>query len=260
MDENKVSKQLKKINNLLVEEAKQRGLLVIDPKTKIWMIDPLLRQKDNENYLPHRKILRDILEKELGRLGFTPELCKATGLLIPPAFRATLTNGSLLKDPGAGVAHGEFIHAIQWLLIAWENQDSSFLSNLLITFKDLGNANYTATQSGKSAFLEKTIWDIIVDSTDAKDYRSPEYMQSALLNHTPEDNTSLIKELVASRNIKRTLEENNKFKYNLSQHKLQYPNKQYNQDNNSTLLWPKISLVVAENEGSMEEIEKQPTP
>jgi len=105
-DENEIRKGLKKLNRLLEEEIAKRKN----------------NRQDN-----HKKLLRSVLENELAKLGFQVPLKKAVDILSQPEFLNFVLQGLLLKDPGAGLSHGEFTHIIQWLLIAWGNEEHHFL-------------------------------------------------------------------------------------------------------------------------------------
>lgn len=173
---------LKTLNGLLITEAKERNLSVDDDKKC--------------GYLQHKKVLRSVLEQELAKIGFEPDLGKALGVLENSTFAQIYSKGVLLKDPGAGVEHGEFTHPIQWLIIGWQQQDTAFLSlPVLKMFSRFGE---------DPKFL--LIWDTVVDQIKeaCTDARSPERLHTMILNSDDPD-LSLLKILCQSRVKKREM-------------------------------------------------------
>ncbi|VVC75357.1 hypothetical protein AQUSIP_06470 [Aquicella siphonis] len=186
-DENAVINQLKRLNVLLKEEAKIQGLKVNEPT-------PF-------GYLQHKKVLRNVLERELAKMGFQPDFGKTTGFLKPEVFRSAISAGLIVKDPGVSIEHGEFTHAIQWLLIAWQQSDSAFLSKPVIdVFKQLGDDRSVYPQSSGT---EKNIWDVIVDQqpTVSPDCRSPEHLHKLIL--TSQDNDLLMLKILCEERAKK---------------------------------------------------------
>jgi hypothetical protein len=180
--------QLKKLNALLVEEAKRRHL-------------PINFDDPNEVYLKHNKLLRNVLEQELEKIGFQPELAKALDYIPPKIFRSTIREGILIKDPGAKIEHGEFTHAIQWLIIGWQQNDTHFLNNSVIDiFKELGSDRSVIYNNSDGS--EKNMWDLLVDKLYSKDCGSPEYLHT-LIKQSNDDELSLLKILCLSRVKKR---------------------------------------------------------
>lgn len=203
-------KQLIKLNNLLLEESK----------------------KDSEST---SQLLRTTLEKELAKFGFQPRMGKVHKFLMPSMFRETLRYGLLLKDPGLReTLHGDFTHAIQWLMIAWQHQESQFLggkdddNKLVINiYKSLGQDD-TVFDSGEQDLVglpkyEKTIWEMVVDQlpqtykserpltqknkweTDPGCFRSPDNLHLFLLNNIiPE--ISFLKTIIVKKDEKRKKE------------------------------------------------------
>lgn len=145
-------KQLVKLNNILAEEAKTTSTT--------------------------SKILRRVLERELGAFGFQPHMGKVHDFLPSSMFREALRHGMLLKDPGLReFYHGDFTHAIQWLMIAWQHQESQFLGEsevkadrlVVNIFKSLGQNNAVISSKEQTtaglANGESSIWDLLVDRT-----------------------------------------------------------------------------------------------
>lgn len=197
MDKEAVIRQLKKLNRLLLTEATNRNF----------------KEDTSDGYLKHNKLLRDVLENELSKFGFQKDLAKATSFVREKVFRNALKEGYLIKDPGAVIEHGEFSHAVQWLLIAWQQEEFSFLDSKVIDiFKALGD--------DKAVFLEKderSIWDLLVDRLPflkpihEYDCRYPENLQSTILN-SDDNELAFLKSLFCSRTAKRTLANESIFK------------------------------------------------
>lgn len=180
--------QLKRLNKLVEQEAKERGLNIDETESSL-------------GHMQHKKVLRNVLERELAKVGFQPEFGKATGFLYPEIFRSAISKGLILKDPGVILQHGEFTHAIQWLLIGWQQADTPFLQEPVIeSFKRLGD--------DRSVFLkfpnEENLWDLIVDyrSDLSQTFRSPEILHLSIVDsNDPELKT--LKKLCAERMNKR---------------------------------------------------------
>ncbi|WP_454780352.1 LirA/MavJ family T4SS effector [Legionella sp. WA2022007384] len=177
-DESIVAEHLKYLNTLLVEEAKKQGLS-LDNQTQ-------------GTYLKHKKVLRNVLERELAKMGFQPKFGKVLLPIYPSLFLATVSEGFVLKDPGAGLAHGEFIHAIQWLIIGWQQNQTQFLTKPIIhVYKQLG-------------LEDEKMWNSLVDrvETNCEDFRSPERLQR-FIRRSNDPDLSLLKALFDSRVEKR---------------------------------------------------------
>src|SRR5262249_12636715 len=131
----------------------------------------------DEQYPPHRKILREVLETELAEFGFQPHFPKAIGLIPPTIFREMLREGLLPKDPGAvGITkdniHGEFAHAIQWFLIAKHHQKTKAFNDsdskqfkqvtVIDLFKQLGEEERLLTPEHRSDKRKITTTDKII--------------------------------------------------------------------------------------------------
>lgn len=213
-NDNVVLKQLEVLNALLVDEAKTRQLFVDNDEKK-------------RGYLSHKKVLRNVLEQELAKIGFQRDLGKAIDLLNPSTFASTFKDGLLLKDPGAGVEHGEFTHAIQWLIIGWQHKDTPFLSRPIIKiYNQLGDDERFSV-----------IWDAVIDlfPTVCKDSRCPERLLSLILQSN-DPNLSLLKTLSQSRVTKRNL---GKQAPTLFPETKTYPKKEYIASQDKNLLLPK---------------------
>jgi hypothetical protein len=155
--------------------------------------------------LKHNKVLRNVLEDGLAEVGFSPNFVKAIGFLEPEVFRFFLAKGDVIKDPGAGVKHGEYTHAIQWWIIASQEKENSFLDMPVIDlYKELGKESAVLRivfDEVKSR--EYNIWDLIVDKLKiVGDCRSPEILQQIILNHR-ELNDTFLQALIKSRQDKR---------------------------------------------------------
>lgn len=161
------------------------------------------------------KNLRKVLENELGRLGFHPNFGKAFGRIAPDAFRAAIAHGLFFKDVALGhVLHGEFIHAIQWLVIAWQQETTNFLGCPAVTiFKRLGNEEsvYIRAPIKKDddqiqLRQEKNIWDLIVDrnyGADENDFRNPENLMGLLI-YSDDEKLVILKKILDMRYSKRS--------------------------------------------------------
>lgn len=184
-DKEAVVKQLKRLNTLIEKKA-------VDGKVKV-------------------KDLRNVLEEELGSLGFYPKFGKTFGNIPPDAFRAAIANGLLLKDAILGNEyHGEFTHLIQWLAIAWQQEDTNFLNCKAVDiFKQLGSEASVymrqpiyPEQDPKRRREELGVWDLIVDRFGTTDFRTPSTFQKFLLENDQSD-LSLLKDLLTLRREKR---------------------------------------------------------
>lgn len=164
---------------------------------------------------PERKVkeFRILLEKELTQAGFFPGFGKTFGNIPPDVFRAATAHGLMLKDAILGNEnHGEFTHPIQWLMIAWQQRDTGFLDETVISlFKQLGHEK--AVFSRQRIYVDENplqgrneynIWDLIIDRLDdANDFRQPSYLHMMLLK-TENPELSLLKEMITKRVRKRT--------------------------------------------------------
>ncbi len=238
MDKDQVIIQLKKLNALLVKEAERLEILAKN-KDGHNILAPC---KIDEKYTPHRKVLRNVLERELGKVGFQPKLAKVNEFLNGGMFRETIRNGLLMKDSGLRyVNHGEFTHPIQWLMIAWQQSESDFLNrdfpknitkpaeiSTIDFFKSFGKETAIVENiPGKSVFnftsVENGLWDCIVDElpnydekrtlinvpseweNDPRGFCVPNNLHIFLFsNDIPE--LSFLKSLILSRELKRISE------------------------------------------------------
>lgn len=166
MDKSAVLTQLRKLDNLL-----KQGVHTHDGTLKVFM-------------------LRECLETELATFGFQPHFGKTLGNVRPEVFRAAIAHGLLLKDAAIGdVEHGEFTHLIQWLVIAWQQEASHFLSKPVIElFKQLGEEGsvyyrdpISSTSDKTIRREEKSIWDVIVDAEGEGNFRAPEFLHTFIL-------------------------------------------------------------------------------
>lgn len=210
-DTDAVLNQLRTLNTLLVAEANKRGVPFSDD--------------DNVDALKHHKVLRSVLEHELHKIGFAPNLGKALDVLELSTFKKIFSKGLLLKDPGAGLEHGEFTHPIQWLLIGLQQKDTPILTlPILKIFNTFGH--------GDNYLL---IWSVVVDllKEACYDARSPERLHRMILNSDDPD-LELLKILCHSRIKKRVMNLQSTF---FSEKKL-YPNKEYIPSDDKNLLYP----------------------
>lgn len=153
-DQNAIDEGLKKLNGIL--EAEQK------------------------NFPNNKKLLRTVIERELAKLGFEGKMAKTHELLSSRVFLYAVSQKTFIKDPGAPPSHGEFTHAIQWLLIGWGNEKNNFLSKGTADFyQELG----VKTSSTKDSLLPVMInaayaalWNCIVDEeeNDNKKLLNPE--------------------------------------------------------------------------------------
>ena len=275
-DKAQVIVQLKKLNNLLVQEGKARNASEINERGET----VLAPAEHNKFYAPHRKILRVVLETELAKFGFQSKLAKVNGFLNAGMFREILRSGLLLKDPGLrDITHGDFTHAIQWLIIAWQQQDSGFLNkdkkldkeasdkSVITIFQSLGRETAVISSSKPNvpglSENELSIWNLIVDSVptysedrfgleytnldyfeekDPRGFRVPNTFHIFLIkNEIPE--LSFLKSLILSREIKRAKETDktlvNTYFNEDKNHKKMYPNTKY-----SSSSLPEVQLPI----------------
>lgn len=237
-DPEQTIKQLVKLNGLLVKKAQLLGIIEVNSNG-----NPILAAyRKNEPYRPHRKLLRNLLEAELEKFGFQPEFVKVTGILSPTVFRELLRNKLILKDSGVDISHGEFTHAIQWLMIAWQHEETGFLADddnlndLAIVsdiYKAFGEENtvYQRTDFNMPSIVnnysESALWDNFLDLSSSKpqNFTCPERLNKFLLKTDSED-LAFLRSLIESRFTKRDKPDLIEFKTD-EKYKESYPNKQY---------------------------------
>lgn len=165
-DQNAVIRQLKKLNTRLSK---------------------LLAETNNQLIM---KSLRQLMENELSKFGFHPKFGKTLGFVEPAGFRAAIANGLILKDPGANERHGEFTHALQWLLIACQEEETPFIGYPVIEiFKRLGHEESVYDREALNPAepsqprSESGIWDLIVDNVAISSnlFCSPENLHEYIL-------------------------------------------------------------------------------
>lgn len=188
-DINLVNEALFKLNHLLNTECESR----------------LKSKQDNS------KLLRKVIENELGKLGFIGALGKATDFLPREKFLYAISEGVLLKDPGAGINHGEFTHAIQWIIIGWINQKHHLLSQSAVDlFKSIGKIakNQKTPALEFDFFIYSKAWNTIADeesdellNKDIK-FTCPDFLLKHILESN-DDKLSILKNLCQSRVTKR---------------------------------------------------------
>lgn len=124
-------------------------------------------------------LLRFFLEDELAKFGFQPLMAKGSDLVSPNTFAELLEQGYILKDTGlGGNAHGEFTHAIQWLMIARQQQATGFLSKDVLTIYQ-----HFGTSMRNTPVSSSTLWDHVVDNTrEDLSFRSPEVLHMRILH------------------------------------------------------------------------------
>ncbi len=167
-------------------------------------------------------LLREVLEEELTAMGFHRHFAKSLENIRPEIFRAVLDSGIIIKDAIIGdTPHGEFSHAIQILMIAWQQQASNFIGIPAVEFIKLLAAEdavfYRDTLELERDIgqrrAEKSIWDLILDNESVNDFRSPEalhtYLQdnSQSQNDKPQQSLKVLKELIQMRVAKRKADE-----------------------------------------------------
>lgn len=213
-DEKAVKKQLEKLNFRLTEKAKELNLLDKDFELKQDLLKTKIKKGKTISYYSSKKILRLTLENELSRYGFYPHFAKALDILNPEVFRAAIEQGILIKDPNVDLTHGEFNHPIQWLLIAYQQEESAFLTHQVIdVFKALGDARYSIYRHGNEI---ANMWNLLVDQTDHDDSTSSRSPNSLTQLLRKSDQLNLLKNLVNSRIEKRRF---NFLFFNISQQK-----------------------------------------
>lgn len=194
-DTNQVMERLRELNNALEKEI---------PENRI--SEETLLDKDKRNQVG---VLRKFLEKELHEAGFESSFGKTFAFIDTDVFRETLRNGLMLKDAALGdKSHGEFTHAVQWLLIIWQQNKTHFLGkdfSVVDLFKKLGGENSIYCKSKSD---ERSIWDVIVDRTGTlglpsknSDCRRPENLADLITLN--KDQLHLLNLLLSSRQLKR---------------------------------------------------------
>lgn len=201
MDKEAVSRQLVKLNSILVQKYHDN--------------------KNNGKY----NMLREVLEEELSKFGFHPHVGKTLENVRAEVFRAAIFHGLLLKDPSfENSLHGEYTHLIQWLCIAWQQQESGFHGQepTIKIFTQLGEEKsvyfrspITLHESQNPDFrrAEKSIWDLIVDRSaeldtikSPDDFREPEVLTNFIIESDNQD-LALLKHYVETRLEKREADE-----------------------------------------------------
>ncbi|MBI2786702.1 MAG: hypothetical protein HYX60_10575 [Legionella longbeachae] len=122
------------------------------------------------------KKFRSLLEELLKEFGFQEKFAQVIGkkALTGKDFHSLLSYSLFLKDSSLrNTKHGEFGHAIQWLLIAWQQVNTNFLTmKINDIYKKLGD------QDAKIEIPEHSAWFIIADEPSLDEYgcRSPEWL------------------------------------------------------------------------------------
>lgn len=194
-------------NNEFIRQLKKLNALILIKKCKTHKTKPTIK-----------RLLRETLEKELEKFGFHPQFGKAFDAIDPVGFRAAIANGLLLKDVALGRdIHGEFTHAIQWLMIAWQQADTHFLKSPVIEiFKRMGSEESVFKRAPISARKpnrprkEMGLWDLIIDrpysryepASILKDFRNPDDI-TLLLQYNKTKSLQLLAELMQARRKKR---------------------------------------------------------
>lgn len=167
MDESVVREQLIELNKKLSEELHKLNKYISDKGAV--------------------KVLRNLLEKELGEAGFQENLVQTIGTkgMQNKHFQSLLSQGFLFKDSSLrDKPHGELTHAIQWVLIVWQQKATQFLkddkngeANIIDLFKTLGNPE---------ARSQRSIWSLIVDESEDERLgaRSPECLSKYINGNT----------------------------------------------------------------------------
>lgn len=172
------SKRKPKIPDQFLEQYAQIGVFLEEKGQFVKQLIALnkLLAKEAESHESTSKVLRTVLERELAVFGFQPHMGKAHDFLMPSMFREILRHGLIFKDPGLrAIPHGDFTHAIQWLMIAWQHRDSHFLGGsqgdservVVNIYKSLGQDAVVISSKKQSVVglstQEFTIWDMLVD-------------------------------------------------------------------------------------------------
>lgn len=145
-----------------------------------------------EGVIIHKRSLRNVLENQLKPLGFQAAMGKATDLLTEKEFLDTVREGIHLKDLGAGDSHGVFTHAMQWLLMGWQQQNTNFLGENVKAsdfYRQIGGAKISEeylTSLSPSIFWLSEMWVHMVDqvrgeSTKEFDATCPEKLNAYIM-------------------------------------------------------------------------------
>lgn len=196
--------------DLFISYAKIEAFLM-DTKAVVRQLQKLNNLIACRSEKPSIKGFREIVEKEIARFGFYPKLAKILGNLPGPSFRALVANGLLSKDVAVGEpGHGEFTHTIQWLMIAWQNEETNFLDQPVIDiFKRIGHDNAVYLREFSPNYvLEIGLWDLLVDRDERRhgwrnDFRYPDYLEKFLLDEGTTFNLDLLSSLLIKREDKR---------------------------------------------------------
>lgn len=259
-DHSAVIPQLKRLNTLVLEKGIDRHLVATnDQGEKV-----LKPTASGALYSPQGKILSDVLAEQLAKFGFS-DLIKINASLPSQFFREIVSLGVLGKDSGLRDSnHGDFSHAIQWLLIAWQQKDTEFLGNIdiLELFKSFGHDN-TVVHATKSTKIpgyhevELTLWAIVLDRAMPREnnqsymtltdlnkfpdfFRSPAAL-NAFLCLTEDSELSFLRSLIISREIKRSKESDGTLAIGSKSEKKhkKFPNKEYVRSAISAIELPK---------------------
>jgi len=209
---------------LLVEKFARMGALLEDKKLVLKQLCRLEAEVSLEYQMilynrelefKHNKpgkyyhALRKVLERQESKYGFNasenlfktkPAPLTLTGFVPPDVFSNVLLKlGYHWKDPGAGAAHGEYTHRIQWYIFTTSGASNG--THALEMFKAMGDPECCTRMKDKEG-KEKaiTMWDYIVDcfETNAESVptsdsaRAPNYLMTFML-----DNRDKLKTLCA---------------------------------------------------------------
>ncbi|AUH73410.1 LirA/MavJ family T4SS effector [Legionella sainthelensi] len=180
MDEEAVLKQLIELNRKVSEELNKKNLNISDKGAV--------------------KVLRSFLEKELAEAGFATGFCQTKGSkgLSNKDFQWILSHGFLFKDSTLrGLTHGEFTHALQWVLIVWQQKATGFL--LGATEKEANISDIYKTLGSPDARNMRSIWSLIVDEAQDESVksRSPEWLSDYI--HKNKESLEVLQQLLEKR-------------------------------------------------------------
>jgi hypothetical protein len=134
----------------------------------------------------------------------------ALAFLPPDTFGKQLASATLIKDPGAGVNHGEYTHRIQWFIL----HECKVATNPNALLRLTGSAKAMPEKDSLNG-----LWDCLFDrlrfaqygmkafiATGTTDFRSPEHFNLWLIDQT--DRFPALAKYLRERCIKRMPQSN----------------------------------------------------
>jgi Family of unknown function (DUF5636) len=202
------------------------------------ILQRVLQREENRDGFNSTEVALPLELLGKAKVGQTPTL---TGFFHPESFNAILLKqGYHWKDPGAGIAHGEFTHRIQWFIIGRASQSGAYATryNPIKLYQSLalppciGTSTWVDSKTDAATiasrmqgvpevFGKRTMWDLLVDCiTDSSKafgprsptFRCPEVLNLALINgggkQWIKDNLPVLSNYLRARNTKRSYYEN----------------------------------------------------